>query len=468
MRRRPDRRTAGDHRQTLSDEHDIHDITTFIVCWTIVIGYWHITDHQPGTGDLVLSLLVLPLGVLAAFWGSHKAIAARAASLPSTSKPAASTPRTETATPTPVLALVGTALRSPHGTSVEELASAIEDNAARADLDKELVDDNGFPVMAARSDDAFDEALQDEIAEWLSSQGVQLRFSDEQWRALTLATGVASELASQAGDLLPVEGQPPVLQLRLLLPHDWTVEVRRAVTMWLKHTVSLYGWPQASIAMPEAIDHDAATPIATLAQLTPPTSANGSPVVAIVIACASLIGQESVDQLAARGLLFTSSAQARGQIPGEGAAGLLLTDLGQAQASGAEFTLLGPVDERSRDSSSDEARRVDSTMLVDMATQVGRASAIELSQIAMVVSDTAHRANRVLELMGLSAPTLPQVDAADDIVRIGLGSGSCGAVPYMTTLALARHYALERGAPILCISNEDPMLRSAALVRPPV
>ena len=238
--------------------------------------------------------------------------------------------------------------------------------------------------------------------------------------------------------------------------------------MWLKHTVGLYGWPQASIVMPEVMEHDAATPTATLAQLMPPASPNGTPVVALVIACASLIGQESVDQLAAGGLLFTSSAQARGQIPGEGAAGLLLTDLGQAQASGAEFALLGPVDERRRDSSADDARRVDSTLLVGMATQVGRASAIELSQITMVLADTAHRANRVLELMGLSAPTLPQVDAADDIVRIGLGSGSCGAVPFVTTLALARYYALERGAPILCISNEDPLLRSAALVRPHV
>lgn len=445
-------------------------ITTFLVCWTIVIGYWHVTDHHPGTGDLVLSLLVLPLGLLAAFWGSHKAIVARAASLPaSTSKPAGSSSTTNAATTaTPVLAIVGTALRSPYGTSVEELAGAIENNEARAKLDKELVDGNGFPVMAARSDDALDEALQDEITEWLASQELQLRFSEVQWRALTLATGVASELASQAaGERIPVDGQPPLLQLRLLLPHDWAAEVRRAVTMWLKHTVTLYGWPEASIATPETMEHDAATPIATLAQLMPPAAANGAPVVALVIACASLIGQESVDHLAAGGLLFTSSAQARGQIPGEGAVGLLLTDLGQAQASGAEFTLLGPVDERRRDSSADDARRVDSTLLVDMATQLGKASAVEPSRIAMVVADTAHRSNRVLELMGLSAPTLPRVDAADDIVRIGLGSGSCGAVPFVTTLALARHYALERGAPVLCISNEDPVLRSAALVRPP-
>lgn len=444
-------------------------VTTFVVCWTIAIGFWHKVDRNPGTGELAFTLLVLPLGFLLLLWGGQKAIAARAASIPAnTSKPASSAPRTDASTPTPVLAIVGTALRSPHGASAEELASAIADNEARADLDKELVDDNGFPVMTARSDNAHDEMLQDEITEWLSSQGIQVRLSDEEWRALTLATGVAAELASQAaGDLMPFEGGPPALQLRLMLPADWAADVQRAVTLWIKHTVSQYGWPEVSIALQESeAQNGQATPATILAQLMARTSSDRAPVAALVIACASLIGQESVDRLAAQSSLFTSS-QSRGQIPGEGAAGLLLTDLQLAQWCGIEFAVLGPVSERRRDSSADDARRTDSTLLLDTVEQLCKAAAVEVSQINMVVADTAHRPNRVLELMGLSAPAIPQVDAADDIIRIGLGSGSCGAVPFVTVLALARHYALERQAPILCIGNEDPYLRSATLVRPP-
>lgn len=443
-------------------------ITTFIVCWAIALWYWHQTDQNPGTGELALALLVFPLAVLFALWGSQKAIVARAASIPaSTSKPASSTARSEAATTTPVLAIVATALRSPHGTSAEELASAIADNEARADLDKELVDDNGFPVMTARSDDAYDEALQDEIADWLSSQGLRLHLSEEQWRALILASGVAAELGSiAAGDLLPYEESPPTLQLRLLLPTDWPVDIRRAAAMWLKHTVSQYGWPETSILVPEVPEQSKVSPAIVITQLMPSTSPGAAPMVALVIACASLIGQESIDRLAAQSSLFTSS-QSRGQTPGEGAAGLLLTDLKLAHACDAEFTLLGPVNERRRDTSADDTKRVDSTLLLALLEQTSKAAVVDISQISMVVADTAHRPNRVLELMGLSAPTIPQVDAADDIIRIGLGSGSCGAVPYVTVLALARHYALERGAPILCIGNEDPYLRSAALVRPP-
>jgi hypothetical protein len=444
-------------------------VTTFVVCWTLAIGYWHITDHNPETGELALTLFALPLSVCLAFWGAQKAITARAAIVAEVkAKPATSSSQADAASASaPVLAIVATALRSPHGTSAEELASAIADNAARADLDKELVDDNGFPVMTARSEDAHDEALQDEIADWLSSQGLQVHLSEEQWRALTLASGVAAELGSMAAsDLLPYEENPPTLQLRSMLPTDWPIDIRRAVTMWLKHTVSQYGWPEASISVPEVPEQDHASPATVITQLIPKTSSDTAPAVALVIACASLIGQDSIDRLAAQSALFTSS-QSRGQIPGEGAAGMLLTDLKLAHACGAEFTLLGPINERRRDTSADDTRRVDSTLLLELTQQLSKAAAVDMSQINMVVADTAHRPNRVLELMGLSAPAIPQVDAADDIVRIGLGSGSCGAVPFVTVLALARHYALERGAPVLCIGNEDPYLRSATLVRPP-
>ncbi|WP_288378259.1 hypothetical protein [uncultured Massilia sp.] len=444
-------------------------LAVFLVCWTIVLWFWHKSHEEPGTGELVLSLLVLPLVLLLGIWKTSKMIAASdAATIAAGAKRAATPPIVKAAVENraPVLAVVAASMRSPHGNSAEELAGAIADNEARADLDRELVDDNGFPVMTARSDDALDEALQEEIAEWLSGQGIaHLHLSEEQWRALILATGVAGELGCRAGELMPEKGTPPMLQLRLLLPHDWQDDVRHAATMWLKHAVSQYGWPVDRIAVPEVPD-GALTPTAILAQLMP-VPAQPVLFMAIVIACASLIGQESVDRMAANDLLFTSSSQARGQIPGEGAAGLLLTDLVQAEQVGfSNIALLGPFSERRRASSADETRRNDATVLLELTEQIATAGGVALSQIEMILADTAHRSNRVLELMGLAAPAIPQVDAADDVVRVGLGSGSCSAVPFMTVLALAQHHARERRAPILCVSNEDPHLRAVALVRP--
>ncbi|MGI4720154.1 MAG: hypothetical protein ACRYGO_18260 [Janthinobacterium lividum] len=446
-------------------------LATIVVCWAIVIWFWHTTGRNPGTGELALALLVLPATLLLGVWGGRKLFAATAAlAVAAPSKSASSPAAAGIATAAPALAIVATALRSPYGASAEELADAIADNEARADLDKELVDEHGFPVMAARCEDAQDEALQDEITEWLSGQEFSApHLDEEQWRALILASGVAAELASRAADeLMPAEGAPPVLQLRLLLPQDWDGAVRLATAKWLTHVVSQYGWPVDKIAVPDLLEQaQPLTPTALLTQLVPATPAPPVPLLAVVIACASLIGQESVDRLAARSLLFTSSSQVRGQTPGEGAAGILLADLGQAQLLGHEdFTLLGPLGERRLDTSADDARRSDATVLLELAEQLGKAGAIDLSQISMVVADTGHRSNRVLELMGLGALAIPQVDASDDIVRIGLGSGSCGAVPFITVLALAQHYARERNAPVLCVSNEDPFLRAAALVCP--
>ena len=446
-------------------------LTVFVVCWTIVLWYWRKSHSDPGTGELTLTLLVLPLVLLLLIWKTSKVVAARdAAYIHGGARPAPSAAEAvaETIASAPLLAIVTTALRSPHGRSAEELAGAIVDSEARADLDQELVDDNGFPVMTARSDDALDEALQDEITEWLSAQGMaQLYISEEQWRALILATGVAGELGCRAGELMPEEGTPPLLQLRLLLPQEWPADVRRAAASWLRHAISQYGWPVDKIALPDMLEQTPALmPAALLAQLMPAVP-QPAPIVAIVIACASLIGQESVDRLAASELLFTSSSQTRGQIPGEGAAGLLLTDAGQTQRIDfSDIAYLGPIGEKRRDSSADETRGNDAAVLLALTEQTAKAGGIELAQIDMIVADTAHRANQVLELMALAAPTIPKLDAADDVIRIGLGSGSCGAVPFMTVLVLAQHYARERGAPVLCISNEDPILRAAALIRP--
>jgi hypothetical protein len=86
----------------------------------------------------------------------------------------------------PPLAILATSLRVPHGDSPEALAAAIADGKARPDLDRELVDDDGYPVMCARcpdADDADDDALREDVSAFVAAQGgTDPQFSDEQWR----------------------------------------------------------------------------------------------------------------------------------------------------------------------------------------------------------------------------------------------------------------------------------------------
>jgi hypothetical protein len=438
----------------------------FALCWAGAIAYWRSSPAAPATPELLLALLAAPLALLGVLWIGKKAVSARpqAAATPGAAvQPAAS------ATPSvPPLALLAAALRAPHGASPEELAAAIAGNKARPDLDPELVDDDGFPVMSARSDDALDEALQEEISEWLVVNGLaELHLDDAQWRALILGTAVLRDLAGEAFlQLMPQEGTPPQLRLLPILPASWTVEQRHAAGLWFKHTVAQFGWPVDYLTRIDVAV--GAAPAAILGQCAVDSQVPHKSLATILLACDSHIAQQTVDKWAAGNLLCTS-ARAQGCIPGEGAAGMLLTSLEHArQHPDALFAQLYPLLETRREVSSDSAKRPETKRFADLAERAVHAGGLQLAQVGAVAADTDHRASRGLELMGLASLALPQIDASADVLRTGATTGTCGAVPFIAALALARHAALAGNAPVLFVSNDDPFVCNMALVGPPL
>ncbi|QNA87281.1 hypothetical protein G4G28_00245 [Massilia sp. Dwa41.01b] len=205
-----------------------------------------------------------------------------------------------------------------------------------------------------------------------------------------------------------------------------------------------------------------------LGQLAQDAAAPDVKLAALVVAFASHIDQDTVDDWAARGLLF-AAARPQGLVPGEGAAGLLLADVRLAHTrEGTAGVVLEPGVDARRDASADQTKRIDSKVLADLAERACKQANIEVGQLAMVIADTDERANRVLELKGFVSAAMSQLDDASDVACIGAGSGSCGAVPYVAALALAREQAIVRGGPVLCVSNDDPYVRCVALVRPAV
>jgi hypothetical protein len=438
----------------------------FALCWGGAIAYWRSAEHAPATSDLMLALLAVPLGVLAAVWLGRKLLPARPAAAPAAGTASAAQPAA--AAPTaPPLAILAAALRAPHGDSPDELAAAIADNKARPDLDPELIDEDGFPVTSARSEAALDEALQEEVHAWLVLNGMaELHFGAAQWRALTLGTAVVRDLANEAvTQWMPPEGAPPPLRLLPLLPPGWTVEQRHAAGLWFRHTVAQFGWPADSLTRIDApLD---ATPATILGQCAAGSGPGATQVATILIACASCIEQETVDRWSADGSLQTP-ARPQGRIPGEGAAGLLLSGLDAArQSDGAVFAQLYPVVEARREVSADSARRADTKCMAELAQRAVQAAGRQLSDLACVAADTDHRTSRGLELMGLASSALPDLDTTADVLRAGVATGTCGPLPFMCALALARHAALTGNAPALFVSNDDPFTCSMALVSPP-
>ena len=439
----------------------------FGVCWTGAIWYWRDTNRMPSTADLLIFMLAVPFALLLAVWLGRKLLALAAAA-PAVTVNAAPAP---TATPAqqavPALSLLAAAVRTPHGAATDELAAAIEAQNARAALDPELLDDNGFPLMSARVPDAGDATTRDEIAQWLTANGhADASFSDEQWRAVLLASAVTTDLAWPAAShasLAATEGapQPPLLQLIALLPAGWPEAQRLPLLAWLRHKVAQCGWPLARISASAPAQ---AAPVATLTQLARHGQTSAEPVLAIVLACGSSIGEASVNAL--RASLFGAN-RPNGIIPGEGAAGLLVADATQAALIDADPQPLLSTVAGMRDGSADQNGRPDAAVLRKLADHLLESAAVDAASVALVLSDADHRTGRVMEVMALAAGTVPHLDTATDVHATGTACGYCGTVPYLTALALARRDAIERGQPVLALSVDDPHYRSAALVRPP-
>lgn len=437
----------------------------FVTCWGCAIAYWRMAGGNPATGDLLFYLFGLPLGMLLMFFVGRKLVTRHIAAPASANSP---TPAKAAVTPpqTQPLAILAASLRLSHGASPEELAATIAGNKARADLDSELVDDDGFPIMAARSSDAVDQELQEKITDWLALNGMaELHFSDEQWRALTLANSVVAELAAQtAGLILHQEDTKTKLQLVPILPTEWDIAHRRATGMWLKQTVAQYGWAaDLVVTAGETGGSDDVSPARVFNRLAHSAAATNAPLIAMVVACASHIGDETVARWSADGSLFTSS-QPQGRIPGEGAAGLLISNQ-ISLTEGGTVALLDGIEEGRLDFSADGTKRTDPKLLGELSERVFMRSGMNASDVAMLIADTGQRSSRVLELMAHLSAASPQLDETDDVVRVGVASGTCDAVPFITALALGRHYILERAAPVLCVSNEDPYRRAVALLR---
>lgn len=439
-------------------------ILAFGACWAGAIMYWRARGADPGAVELMVWLLVLPGAMLTAalvararLSGAAPAGARVPARASQAAQVAASLPEAQP------LAILAAAVRSPYGASCEEVVAALGEKKAKPALDGEFVDDDGFPLMTARCADE-DASVRSAIGAWFATNAITVQFSDEQWRALAMATGVAVELAGHAAR---ADDPDAVLRLAPVLPADWSAGQCDAAGKWLRHTVAQSGWPLERIVIIPASEADRFTMVPTtlLAQLA--TRLADAPVTGIVLACASHLGVTSLRDWENAQSLFTSR-RPDGKIPGEGAVGLLLTDLAWARTKaneGAVFAVLEPIHGARRPASADAHRGPPPSTLAGVAASALGAAHLDPATLAMIVADTGPRTSRMLELLGYAGSDAQQLDDQKEVLSFGHASGVCGAVPALTALALAAHYA--GIAPVLWLSNEDPFQCCAAIVRPP-
>lgn len=438
----------------------------FAATWAGAVWYWRATNRMPSTTDLLAYMLALPLSVLLAIW-----VGRRLAALPAPAAAATAAPQEQAAAAAPArlpsLAVLASSIRTPHGLSAPALDEALAEGRARADLDPELLDDEGYPLMTLRADDALDAALRKDIEDWLLLTGLpDPAWSAAQWRALVLGSAVASELALHAAghpDALagPEDPQAPLLHVHAFATADWNVEQCATAAAWLSETVVQAGWPEDKVRAVVMPPLGVAPGASLLTELAAQAEHGAEPVLALVLAFGSHIGADSVDEMARAGQLF-AAGRPQGRIPGEGAAGLLLADAWQARLFAEPAPLLQVAFAPHQGGA---AGRPDAALLRRLADELLPGSG-DAAMVTAVYADTGHRTAPIMELMALSGALLPHLDPGLDVHRLGAACGACGDAPFLAALALAHQHALETGAAALCVANEAEQQRSAALVRP--
>lgn len=439
---------------------------TFSACWGGAISTWRLSGRAPSNADLLTYLVALPLAVLAGVLLVRRLATARPAA-PAAETPAPAAPAA--AARLPALALLDAAVRTRHGESVDALAAALDAHRARPDLDPELIDDAGYPVLSVRVPSAGDALWRADAEPWLAAQGLAgARFGDVHWRALELAGGVVDELADAAArtTIGGTDPSSPLLRVVPLAPADWTDAQRAAAGAWLAHVATRAGWhPDDVTAVPSAPGEPAAAALSTLSLLAGQTGTSAERALTVLVAFDSRIDQAIVDQMANAGNLLTA-AHPQGRIPGEGAAGLLVAaPAHELDADAPTLQAAGGTRTASAGAGAGAQGRVDAADLRRLVARLLSGCAVDAAAVSALVADADQRRDRVLEAMALAHEDLPHLDAGIDVRTAGPACGDSGAVPLLAALALGRQRVLEGADAVLCVGNADPLHLAVALVR---
>ncbi|AMM23502.1 hypothetical protein [Variovorax sp. PAMC 28711] len=342
----------------------------FAAVWLLVFFYWQSTSRMPGTGDVVLWLGLLPLGVLLAWWLLRRANAAPAAVLLAASGTTRAAPkRTDKADKADVdearfrVCVLASSLRAPGGASAQELIAAIAEGKGAAP-DAQLKTDDGFPVFASRIAGLDTDALREQLAGMplAPSADIDLQaLTDDRLRAFQIMGDTLIDLLAKANETVdgivvddPLAARPRALRISLLLPGGWSEPERLLAMQWVQHLCAVES-PALAWTVDSFRSEAGATGFVLLDRVIVSVNRDVRQTLHIVLAAESALSDTRVAQWETAGVLYTSIRRT-GLMPGEAAAGLLLTATKDAGLQHAEAPQLGRPIASQRATSADAAR----------------------------------------------------------------------------------------------------------------
>lgn len=458
----------------------------FTLVWLAVIYSWSATSRIPNAADVAFYFIAAPLALLIAIWLIAKvwglAISQPKVSAPtadSTLQGASDVDRTAEQERGLSLAILASAIKVTHGSSVGELTAKIVLNEASLNLDPDLTDSNGFPILTGRIIGIDETAQLNALSEWaIANKKISMAWTSEQLRAISIGSEVLTELAQQATNHPQLETYLnaqtdnqyvnilPSLQLIALLPEVWEIEKRNYVVDWFSHLIQEQGWPAEKITLRSEQQSLSIRGVAVINRLMLDTFRLTQPCFGIVIACESHVGEATIGNWESSGKLFTGQ-NANSVVPGEGAAGLLLADAHHTDLIASETSAkLHRVVQNRRSKSADAGGQVSDQLLIEMVQDALAISKVSVEEINFICSDTDHRASRVTELLSMGYKMFPELDSNKQYFKLTGNCGDIGIVASLAALVIGHHQVISEAASSLCISNIDSHERTVAVLSP--
>lgn len=478
------------------------------------VSVWRATGATPGAGGLLLWLIALPTIILGAAWMFQRWRSARASSPHAEAK--SDSPDTVGVGDTPVvpssdkcLTVLDGAVWLPAGRDATDIVEALRRHR-RPGLHPTLRDLHGLPVTVADVD-GLDEA----DADWVVTREIDV--DDTQCRALALLRPVAEDLllaalprdaADIADDMLVAPAEPAMhpyamhhsqsarapaaqqwatLRVVLMLSADWPEAAREHSTMQLRMLAEALGHDAKGIevqCVPVHREGDAWQWLAQQASVLHESSLAGDRL--LLLAADSRVSESHVERLHSEDRLLRAGAP-EGEVPGEGAAGLLLAaarlpsvvDNGGRNRNPAPWPHADPpgtdqdislqlhLPHVARVSANERARDAARTS-GDLIARALELAACDPTSPLQVVTSADHRPSRMTEAATALVAQCPDLDPVEDALHLGVACGALGVAAPVALLALAAAQARDAAMPTLAYSLADATTRAVAVLAPVV
>ena len=456
-----------------------------VAVWLLVISYWRISMHMPSTTDVVMYLVLTPVifllsvvmlkklgaGLIAISGSANAGIA------PSANVNTASEAESENTGRGWTLSVVAGSAITRLGYTADELMNALADKQPNFELDAQLVDQHGYPLLAARVDDLHEAETYEQFEQWLLAKGLpSAPWEQADKRALALVQVVYMELVQtllsfpQLSELLSDSeiNDPnralPTINVITIFPKRWLDQQRQDVAVWLATLITQLGWPADKFQIHPYSYLSNSDPLTLIDQVNVEVNQQSLSGLYVFMATQSFMGEQAYAELQSE----RNAQGANGKvsfIPGEAAAGVVVADTLWAQKLGVEpLVRMHRIAQRKRDKSADAAGKIKPDVLMHSITDALVNAQIIAEQIGAVSADTDARASRIGELYEALSEVMPEMDLHARCFKMEAGCGVVGKVAGLLTLLAARQLVVADKQPVLCVSNNDEYERIAWVV----